>query len=231
MPEAEPFTALGRGNGYTFCFKEIQTPIVDGKLPVSISDYNNTYGVTFSTGTFFSNPLSDQYAAMQLFWNLHSFKVNIATSFTFGSDPFTSNLTSGLVEPRIQKTPIERICGLQDTYREPENEEYSALPEDKKYSALFKPSGILFYEENGEREYYVKFSNFIFDPKTITSATGFITGTQRELDRPTFTQVLDRGTVNLLGVEIPWIGVYGGTAEPNDGSASFNIDETEVYTY
>ena len=72
MPTATSFTALGKGNGFPFCFSS----------KVDVSEYDNwvTLGGV-SSGIATQAEINESFInAMKLYWNLHSFEGSISAS-------------------------------------------------------------------------------------------------------------------------------------------------------
>lgn len=121
MPTATPFTALGRGNGFTFC---------PNKVDVSGYDYWVTLGGYKKTDT--SDPTQAQVNlslknAMQLFWNLDgwtgrlyfndsssSYEITSLSmkngDWTVGNDEYYANKLDGTQVDEPDFDPKDRVC-------------------------------------------------------------------------------------------------------------------------
>lgn len=102
MPEAEPFTALGRGNGLPFC--PFKRNVSSFDYWVTLGNYKKTDADAdvAVTQTEINLSLTN---AMKLFWNLNSMDstANWAGSGTYDPPPTVSN-------PELSQEPIERVC-------------------------------------------------------------------------------------------------------------------------
>lgn len=103
MPTAEPFIALGKGNGFPYCPQR-----------VDVSSYANWCTLSGHTG----GPVTEESinaslsAAMQLHWNSH--QLLCSADFTEDSSPDGDFKTSNVSDTKtIPEEPRERVCFSQ----------------------------------------------------------------------------------------------------------------------
>lgn len=90
MPTAQPFTALGVGNGFPACLQTIQESEIEG-----------------------SYVLLDLQEMMQLFWNIKGASATGSASYSqdaSGSNPALSVEASGTVTASMEEEPYKRVC-------------------------------------------------------------------------------------------------------------------------
>ena len=231
MPEATPFMALGVGNGFPFCFRELAVKPVNGSLGMTSTAYNTQYGDDFSTiGSIgFSRGKLDPKDFSNLYWNLYSFNVSASVSYTYtvtyiNGDTDTRTESGSVSDMQMNRSsdqePRERVCNKGSV---------SYGNTDMEY---FNPSisfGRIYYFENedGSKEYYLSFEAFIFVAVEDTRRFG---GNFRAL---TFNRLNDSvwgGVITIDGIELDMIYVMFAI-EPDSITAAISLTDTTFYTY
>lgn len=111
MPEAEPFTALGMGNGFPFC--PVRVDVDDFDDWITLGGYRKG-----DDGPPTAKQINDSLiAAMKFYWTMSAVKFSASASAS-ASSPVTSAAAaiSGATEDQIEntsdvKTPPQRVCG------------------------------------------------------------------------------------------------------------------------
>ena len=242
MPEATPFMALGVGNGFPFCFRELAVKPVNGSLGMTSNDYNNEYGDDFSTigsDTGFSRGKLDPEYFADLYWNLYSFKASASVSYTYtvndGNGGTNTVTDSGSVSDiqmnrTLDQEPRERVCYKSHVEYE------STDTTDQESRIRFGP--IYYFEnEDGSKEYYLSFEASIrvavegsfrfsdgFQPVHFDRLDPYIPD-----DEETFESVWE-GVMTIDGIELDIMYVMSDF-EPNSITAAISLTDTTFYTY
>lgn len=129
MPEAEPFTALGRGNGFPFCPERVDVDDFDDWI--TLGGYRKG-----DAGSPTAEQINDSLiAAMKFYWMMSAVKFSASASASASSPSTTASAaSSGATGDQIEntsdvKTPAQRVCGSAGNrssmlpYLEDENED------------------------------------------------------------------------------------------------------------
>jgi hypothetical protein len=224
MPETTPFTALGRGNGFSFCPRQLAVEPVDGILPISISDYNATYGATYgflsASSNNFSSGVTNLTDLMAIYYNLYSFNVTATGSYEFLGGPSDSHTWTDDLAQVVEKEPINRVC----TFSTP-NYRYNG---SSYYDyGNFKLNGSQFFYDDGagNKTYYagaVSSSSFFRN----TGVTNFGARTFESVDAG---QELTHHKITISGVELHF-SFYAATT-PDSYSSTLTVNSVDEYTY
>lgn len=131
MPEAEPFAALGRGNGFPYCL--IKSDISSFTYWVTLGDYKKTDADSGVPVTQEQIDLSFENA-MRLFWNIYRLNIDVevvgeknGVSDTITYDFFGVNFFNENNEEIEEAEPFKRVCQTSSNRRVG-----SAIPEDEE---------------------------------------------------------------------------------------------------
>ena len=231
MPTATSFNALGAGNGFPFCFRELAVKPVNGSLGMTSNDYNNEYGDDFSTigsDTGFSRGKLDPKYFADIYWNLYSFKASASVSYTYtvndGNGGTTTVTDSGSVSDiqmnrRFDQEPRERVCYKGRV------EYKSTVTTDQDSRIWFGP--IYYFEnEDGSKEYYLSFLASIH--VAVSASVWFGDRFQaRNFDR---LPPVWEGVITIDGIELDMIYAMFDS-EPDSITAAISLTDTTFYTY
>ena len=230
MPTTEPFTALGRGNGFPFFPTRLAVRPVDGDLGMSTNDYNAQYA-TFNGGDFtglgggtgFGRAFSNMQDAMKIFWNLHSFTLSADASWesTVNDNSDSASITGKTLTQAVEVVPKKRVCRFNTpTFR---------WQGEGNQIANFLFSGIYYFKDAGVEEYYWGLVSTWINP-----GIGVGSLLPRTYERRT-SDVLNEYSPFVLTIDDPSLQIDMAYYIPGDGiegsASGASIDSVEYYTY
>lgn len=108
MPTATPFTALGKGNGFTSCVSKVDVSGFDNW--VTLGGVSSGSASTAEINTSLAN-------CMKLRWNFYSATASFTSSWQFnnGVDPTLEFIKNNSGSLEVTPIPKGRICGVTST--------------------------------------------------------------------------------------------------------------------